>query len=244
MAELGCAGRGYTDPQGDDPDDATSEGYLDFVEAYYLLDHRPAFPLMVSTSADSEVNVRAAENEDADPVTQPAAPQTRLPALGLVRDTGGGAKWWYQVRYDQSRTGYVAAYNVGSSWSGQIYSTEIRPAIDQDPLACGCDGGTDSNLEAIPLGNTFCGYQPCGADHEYYMCLYGDWWFLGDGPCSMPAPLEPLPCTCHDGAYFGGAPIDPATTYCGMEVCGADNETYRCELGGWRFIGGGPCAGS
>ena len=35
-------------------------------------------------------------------------------------------------------------------------------------------------------------------------------------------------CTCDDGYFLGGQPIDPADTSCGLTVCGRDDQLYVC----------------
>ena len=35
-------------------------------------------------------------------------------------------------------------------------------------------------------------------------------------------------CTCYEGYFLGGQPIDPADTFCGLTVCGRDDQLYVC----------------
>lgn len=52
-------------------------------------------------------------------------------------------------------------------------------------------------------------------------------------------------CSCSGGFDRFARPIDPALTFCGLEVCGRDVNRYRCDSTGWSSIGscdpdGGP----
>lgn len=61
---------------------------------------------------------------------------------------------------------------------------------------------------------------------------------LWEDTCSAVPPGTCASCFCESGADFNRAPIDPASTYCSYNVCGADLQRYDCRVGGWKALGG------
>lgn len=235
-----CAGDGYTQEGEDDPGE---EDYIDPAAYYFDAAHRPELPNTVTING-ATANLRSAPSTTTGDILSTATRDMRLPALALAADADGTAgRYWYQVRIDQANTGYVAAYNV-PGWSGELLSLERDRSPYTGPSGCSCSWGADSNGSPIPVGNTFCGYDVCGGDLQFYGCFTWGWGALGKvggADCSSPEPLD-SGCTCYGGVRYGGSAIDPAQTFCGMQVCGADNQYYSCQSGGWAYEGGGPCA--
>ncbi|MCB1054385.1 MAG: M23 family metallopeptidase [Acidobacteria bacterium] len=236
----GCAGDGYTQAGEDDPG---AEDYRDPAAYYFDASHRPELPITVTING-ATANLRSAPSVVTGDILSTATQDMRLPALVLAADADGTAgRYWYQVRIDQANTGYVAAYNV-PNWSGELLTLERDRSPYTGPTGCTCSWGADSNGSPIPDSNTFCGYQVCGGDFQFYGCFSFGWGALGKvngNDCSSPEPLD-SGCTCYGGVRYGGSSIDPSETFCGMQVCGADNQYYSCQSGGWAFEGGGPCA--
>ncbi|MDY7096135.1 MAG: M23 family metallopeptidase [Acidobacteriota bacterium] len=234
-----CAGDGYSQPGEDNPN---TEGYRDPAATYFDEDHRPELPITVTINTDT-ANLRAEPKIAGDLLTT-ASEDMRLPALELAADADGvSGRYWYKVRVDQANEGYVAAYDV-PGWSGDILAVERTRPDTIDPDNCTCSWGVDSNSSPIPDANTFCHFEVCGNDDQFYRCNSWGWSALGkvdNTDCEMPEPLD-MNCTCYNGVRYDGSPIDPGSTYCGMQVCGADDQYYTCETGGWAYQGGGPCA--
>ncbi len=104
--------------------------------------------------------------------------------------------------------------------------------------SCSCSGGSDYWGNAINPASTYCGYTVCGGDNQNYECTSTGWASRGGSPCAG----SPTSCTCTGGTDYWGHAIDPASTYCGLDVCGADNQIYECTTSGWQSRGGSPCA--
>jgi len=49
-------------------------------------------------------------------------------------------------------------------------------------------------------------------------------------PGAGPLSDEQVPVECKNGSYYNLDPIDWTKTYLGMQVCGKDLISYRCEL--------------
>ncbi len=105
------------------------------------------------------------------------------------------------------------------------------------PAGCRCEGGSDFWGQPVDPDATSCGFQVCGGDDQLYECTAAGWDPIGGSPCSGSG------CRCHFGVDANGNPIDPASTYCGYRVCGADDQFYECTASGWDPQGG-PCSGS
>ncbi|MDY7095500.1 MAG: Vps62-related protein [Acidobacteriota bacterium] len=108
------------------------------------------------------------------------------------------------------------------------------PAAGQ---SCTCYYGSDYHGNPIDPAETYCGYQVCGADDQYYECTSGGWQAIGGGPCGTP----PDRCACSGGTSYDGTVVSSDATFCGMQVCGLDENLYECRPSGWHGIGGGPC---
>lgn len=89
----------------------------------------------------------------------------------------------------------------------------------------------------------------CGSSHRWVrLCRSsGDSVHVWEETCSSIQPSScssASSCMCFYGADFNSTSIDPASTYCGYRVCGADNQYYECGAQGWRALGGScPVAG-
>jgi hypothetical protein len=236
----GCAGDGYSAAGTDDPG---TEGYLDPAAQYYRPTLRRQLPvtLIANPSGSNGLRVRPAPTAVGNEPIVELPRGARVPALAQVADRDDPfGKYWYKIRYDQRNEGYVAAYWVGEAFSGEILSLEQDRLPFQSPAGCTCEWGADFHGSPIPPENTFCAFEVCGADAQFYRCVASGWIGLG-GQCSMPATSDPSGCRCEWGVLLNGQPIDPDTTFCGMQVCGLDAQVYTCESGGWNGTGQ-PCS--
>ncbi|GAB4184689.1 MAG: hypothetical protein Tsb002_07900 [Wenzhouxiangellaceae bacterium] len=120
--------------------------------------------------------------------------------------------------------------------------------------SCQCSDITSYGNILVESDATFCGMQICGLDNNLHQCTATGWQNTGQGPCgdgeaNNACSFDLDACTCpngavYDPAYPSGIPIPVDSTYCGMTVCGADNQYYECNGGGWQALGNGPCAGA
>jgi len=89
----------------------------------------------------------------------------------------------------------------------------------QDQCAAGateCNTPTEyRKCEAGPQGCTVWNPHPCKTSTACYS---------SKDECVNGAAT----CACASGKKQDGTPIDPASTYCGMKVCGVDNNEYSC----------------
>jgi hypothetical protein len=99
----------------------------------------------------------------------------------------------------------------------------------------GCDNG-------IPIGGTGC---DTGDRYHEYVCIAqpGQQWeqrACASGSACWGDHCQGG-CSCFSGISYWGEAIAASQTYCGMRVCGTDNQLYECQPGGWQGLGSYGC---
>lgn len=128
------------------------------------------------------------------------------------------------VTYNQGRTGY----NVEQSTLGWV--------VPIGSSAYGQNRGGMSQWGARCLENNK-GYDYRDILEFYYGADIGIYQAYG----TCVGDVDPGGCSCDQGIYHNGDPIPPSQTFCGMRVCGLDDNIYECTSGGWSSVAGLSC---
>lgn len=143
-----------------------------------------------------------------------------------------GSADWYAVK-DKYRSHTLAIYaNLGGDafW----YGNSPPPGASCAPeggLWCGGNGVdgdpnilyecNDGALVVKEVCNNGCFAAPPGSPDA----------------CNQPNPAN-TSCSCASGKYHNGDDIPPGDTYCGMRVCGMDDNVYECDTSNaWQPTG-------
>ncbi len=101
--------------------------------------------------------------------------------------------------------------------------------------ACSCAQGINHNNAPVPTEVTECEFRVCSLEGTFFSCQQSGWFNT-----QVSCPLQPSPevsCKCSSGLDQNNNPIDPNITYCGMQVCGNQNQRWECAPAGWVNVG-------
>jgi murein DD-endopeptidase MepM/ murein hydrolase activator NlpD len=136
-------------------------------------------------------------------------------------DLGPGARYCYQAT--------VTLDGVTSAPSNEVCLTT------PEAVGCTCTDGVDRFGDPVDPAATYCGFQVCGTDFQTWQCSAGGWTALG----SSCGGLDGV-CTCTGGTDSSGTPVDPAGTFCGLQICASDFQAWQCGRDGWTALDA-PC---
>jgi murein DD-endopeptidase MepM/ murein hydrolase activator NlpD len=147
-----------------------------------------------------------------------------IDGVDATYDDGGlgpGASYCYQAT--------VTLDGITSAPSNEVCLTTPQA------VGCSCTDGVDSSGDPVDPAVTYCGFQVCGTDFQTWQCSPDGWTALG----SSCGGLDGV-CTCTGGTDSSGNPVDPAGTFCGLQICGSDFQARQCDLDGWTALDA-PC---